>query len=647
MRRPAFTPSGAPTRMAAFAAAAGAASGRSFDDFGALHAWSIESPDAFWSLVWDYFDVVGEPGEVAALPSVLPEARFFPDARLNIVSSLLRVSPGREGAGLPAVVETAESEDGIAVVHRLSLADLTGRVGAVAAALRADGVAPGDRIGLVMPVGVDALVVTLAALSVGAVVSSAAPEFGVPAIVDRFGQLDPVLLVGATSYRWNGREHHRAEHLRELREELPSVRAMYVVGDDEVPGARALSEVEAEYAGAGLDPLDLPFDHPAYVLFSSGTTGKPKCLVHRAGGVLLKHLTEQALHCDVRPGDRVCFYTTTGWMMWNWAISLLASGATLVLHNGAPNYPTVDALFDVASLTQLTHLGVGARLLDSMRADDVDLSADRDLHDLRMVMVTGSPLSAATAQWLVDQLGPRVMPHPISGGTDLVGCFLVGDPSRPVWAGELPGPALGLDVDVADDDGAPMLDDTPGELICRNPFPTVPLGIWGDSDGTRLISTYFERFPGVWTHGDLTSKTEHGGFVIHGRSDATLNVAGVRIGTGEIYGALEQVSEVIDALAFAQSWDGDTRMVLLVVTADGGLTDEVSDRIRTTLRERGSPRHVPAVICAASDLPRTMTGKLAEIAVADMVNGRPVRNRDALANPEVLDAIAALPQLRV
>jgi acetoacetyl-CoA synthetase len=647
MRGPAFTPSGDPTRMAAFAAAAGAASGRSFDDFGALHAWSIESPDAFWSLVWDYFDVVGEPGEVAALPSVLPDARFFPDGRLNIAASLLRTFPERDGVGLPAVIETVESEDGIAVVHRLSLVDLTQRVAAVAAALRADGVEPGDRIGLVMPVGVDALVVTLAALSVGAVVSSAAPEFGVPAILDRFGQLDPVVLVGATAYRWNGREHHRAEHLRELRSALPSVRAMYVVGDDEVPGARALSDVVAEYLGTDLDPVDLPFDHPAYVLFSSGTTGKPKCLIHRAGGVLLKHLVEQALHCDVRPGDRVCFYTTTGWMMWNWAVSLLASGATLVLHNGAPNYPSVDALFDVASLTQLTHLGVGARLLDSMRADDVDLLADRDLEELRMVMVTGSPLSAATAQWLVDELGPRVMPHPISGGTDLVGCFLVGDPSRPVWAGELPGAALGLDVDVVDDEGTPITDDTPGELVCRNAFPTVPLGIWGDEDGTRLRSTYFERLPGIWTHGDLTSKTENGGFVIHGRSDATLNVAGVRIGTGEIYGALEHVPEVIDALAFGQVWEGDTRMVLLVVTADGSLDDETSDRIRRTLRERGSPRHVPAVLVAVPDLPRTMTGKLAEIAVADAVNGRPVRNRDALANPDVLDSIAALPQLLV
>ncbi len=642
MREPIFRPGSEPTRMSAFAAAASEVAGRPLVDYADLHAWSLAEPDAFWSLVWRFLEVVGEPGAVAAESSVLPEAHFFPAARLNIVSSYLRPQSGRDDVGLPAVIETAEDEDGIAVTQRLSLAELTDRVAAVAAGLRADGVNPGDRVGLVMPVGVDALVVTFAALSIGAVVSSAAPEFGVPAIVDRFGQLDPVLLVGATSYRWNGRDHDRTDNLIDLRAALPSLRAMYVVGEGDVPDARRLSDVEAEHAGATLEPISLPFDHPAYVLFSSGTTGKPKCLVHRAGGVLLKHLVEEALHCDVRPGDRVCFYTTTGWMMWNWAISLLASGATLVLHDGAPNYPSVDGLFDVASLVGLTHLGVGARLLDSMRAEGCQLAAGRDLDDLRMVMVTGSPLSASTAEWLVDQLGPHVMPHPISGGTDLVGCFLVGDPSRPVWAGELPGPALGLDVDVVDDDGMSMSDETPGELICRNAFPTVPLGIWGDADGSRFHSTYFERFPGIWTHGDLTSKTDSGGFVIHGRSDATLNVAGVRIGTGEVYGALEHVPEVIDALAFGQSWDGDTRMVLLVVTGDDELDDSLRDRIRRTLRERGSPRHVPAAIYAVPDLPRTMTGKLAEIAVADAVNGRPVRNRDALANPEAIDTIVTL-----
>lgn len=677
MSGPVFTPRDAPTRMADFAAAASKVAGRDLSAYDDLHAWSIAEPDAFWSLVWDYFAVVGTRGEVAAEPAELPQARFFPGATLNIVDTYLREVPERDapddGPALPIVVQTAEAGDGLAIVASLTREELLERVASTAAALRARGVGPGDRIALVLPVGIDALVVTLAGLAVGALVSSAAPEFGVPAIVDRFGQLDPVLLVGTTSYLWAGRRHERRDHLVELVRALPSVRSVLVVpgaddvtspvdpdivdvagiaarcvaGTDRLLQVELLADAERRHRGAPLQAEALPFDHPAYVLFSSGTTGKPKCLVHRAGGVLVKHLVEAGLHGDFGPGDRVCFYTTTGWMMWNWAISILATGATLVLHDGAPTYPSSDALFALADVADLTHLGLGARLLDAMRAEERSLREGRELESLRMVLVTGSPLTEPTARWLVDELGPQVMPQPISGGTDLVGCFLSASPTLPVWPGEITRAALGMDVVVYDDDGRLTTDDTPGELVCRNTFPTVPLGIWGD-DGTRLHETYFARFPGVWTHGDLTSRTDNGGFVIHGRSDATLNVAGVRIGTGEVYAALEHVPEVVDALAFAQAWDGDTRMVLLVVLAPGAaLDDDLRGRIRSTLRERGSPRHVPAVLAAVPDLPRTLTGKLAEIAAADTVNARPVRNRDALANPESLDVIAALEELRV
>ena len=673
MSEPVFVPSGSPTRMAAFAAAASGRAGRDLTAYDDLHAWSVAEPDAFWSLVWDHFGVVGERGEVAAEPAALPDARFFPGASLNIVDTYLRPVPERDAEGLPIVVQTAEVGESLRVVASLTREELLERVSATAAALRARGVTPGDRIALVLPVGIDALVVTLAGLAVGAVVSSAAPEFGVPAIVDRFGQLDPVVLVGTTSYHWAGKRHDRREHLVELVRELPSARAVLVVpgaddltspidpdvvdvagiaarcvaGSDRLLQVDLLADAERRHRGAALKAEALPFDHPAYVLFSSGTTGKPKCLVHRAGGVLVKHLVEAGLHGDFGPGDRVCFYTTTGWMMWNWAVSILATGATLVLHDGAPAYPTSDALFSLADVADLTHLGLGARLLDAMRSDGRALREGRDLARLRMVLVTGSPLTEPTARWLVDELGEAVMPQPISGGTDLVGCFLSASPTLPVWAGEITRPALGMDVVVYDDDGSPTTDGTPGELVCRNTFPTVPLGIWGDDDGSRLHDTYFARFPGVWTHGDLTSRTDNGGFIIHGRSDATLNVAGVRIGTGEIYAALEHVPEVVDALAFAQAWDGDTRMVLLVVLTPGtALDDDLRARIRSTLRERGSPRHVPAVMAQVDELPRTLTGKLAEIAVANTVNGRPVRNRDALANPESLDAIAALGELR-
>lgn len=669
MSEPAWVPDPArPTRMATFAQSAGERVGRDLSSAQALHDWSIVDVDGFWSAVWDLLGIEGERAATAAEPATLPDARFFPGARLNLAENYLKHVPGRDDAGLPIVVQTAEVGDGVSVVASVDRDELVQRVAETAALLRSRGVAPGDRVVLVLPVGIDALVVTLAALAVGATVASASPEFGVPAIVDRFGQLDPVVLVATTSYRWNGKRHDRRDHLVELVRELPSVTTVLVVpGADDptspvdpdvvdlprlaarfVAGSSRLIQVdllpEAQRRHAGAEPqyLRLPFDHPAYVLFSSGTTGKPKCLVHRAGGVLVKHLVEIALHADAGPGDRLMFFTTTGWMMWNWEVSALATGATLVLHDGAPTYPAADALFDVAEIAELTHLGLGARLVDAMRTGGSHLRQARDLSRLRMVLVTGSPLSEASARWLVDELGPAVMPNPISGGTDLVGCFLAGSPMRPFFAGELPGPGLAMDVDVYDDDGAPTTDATPGELVCRNSFPTVPLRIWGDDDGSRLRATYFERFPGVWTHGDLTSKMPTGGFVIHGRSDATLNVAGVRIGTGEIYSALEHVPEVVDALAFAQAWEDDTRMVLLVVTApSASLDDGLRERIRTTLRERGSPRHVPAVIVEVEELPRTLTGKLAEIAVADTVNGRPVRNRDALANPQALDAIAA------
>ena len=641
--------------------------GEELADTRALHAWSIAEPGAFWDAVWDFFGVVGDKGSVPYVKATLPEAVFFPEARLNIAENILREIPERDGAGLPLAVFTGETAAGLAVTHALDRPELVQLVASTAAALRERGVSPGDRIALVLPVGLPAYVVTLAALSVGAVVSSAAPEFGVPAIVDRFGQLDPVLLVATTSYQWNGKRFDRRDHLVELAQSLPSLRTLWIVPGADDPtspvdpdvvdttkvaaliaagsgrGIQVETLAAAQRAHDGAQPRyeRLPLDHPAYVLFSSGTTGKPKCLIHRQGGVLLKHLVEGGLHVDAGPGDRLMFYTTTGWMMWNWAVTVPSTGATLVLHDAAPNFPDVDGLFELASLASLSHLGLGARLLDSMRTAEKDLSANRDLSALRMVMVTGSPLTEATAVWLAEQLGPGVMPNPISGGTDLVGCFLSGDPTLPMWAGELPAPALGMDVDVFDEDGRPMTDDTPGELVCRNTFPTVPLGIWGDESGERLHSTYFERFPGVWTHGDLTSKTPHGGFIIHGRSDATLNVAGVRIGTGEIYSALEHVPGIVDSLAFAQSWDGDTRMILLVVLAPGtDLDDSLRSQIKSTLKQRCSPRHIPALIIKVNELPRTLTGKLAEIAVAEIVAGRPVRNRDALANPGALDAIA-------
>lgn len=633
------------TRMVRFHAAASARVGRPMTFTPQVHDWSVDRPDEFWTLVWEAFGVVGERGARAHVPSELPTSVFFPDARLNFAENLL--APWATSDEI-AVVCTGEGDRAVVVREELTGRELCARVESFAATLRRHGVQPGDRIGLILPVGADALVCTLGALAVGAVVSSVSPEFGAPSIVDRLGQLEPTVLVAAPSYHWNGKDFSCGGNVADVLSALPSVRVVFVTELDDAISAAAPDGTVIETLGAALaDPQAptferLPFDHPAYVLFSSGTTGKPKCLIHRAGGVLLKHLVEVGLHADVQCGDRLMFYTTTSWMMWNWEISCLAVGATLVLHDGAPTYPTAASLFDVARVSSATQLGLGARLLDLMRAENCVLSDHLGDAPLRSVMVTGSPLSVPTALWLAEQVGPDVMINPISGGTDLVGVFVGGDPTRPFRAGEMTGPMLGTAVEVWTDAGVPAADDEPGELVCTAPFPTVPVGIWGDPTGDRLRQTYFDRWPGVWVHGDRASRSPEGGVAIHGRSDATLNVAGVRIGTAEIYAALADHPAVVDSLAFGQEWDGDTRIVLLVVTPPGHALDDADEAsIRSAIRSACSPRHVPAVIVSVPDLPRTQTGKISEIAVREAVHGREVKGLGALANPECLATIVA------
>ena len=631
------------TRMSAFRQAAARACGRPLASSSDLHAWSLADPDAFWRLVWDEFDVLGHPGSTACVPTALPGATFFPDARLNLAQSLLAPWIGSDS---PALVWVGETDDGLALREELTGRELSRRVGSFTAWLRGAGIGTGDRIGLVVPVGPDAVVATLGALAVGAVVSSVSPEFGAPSILDRLGQLAPRVLVVAPSYRWAGRALARADNVAEVIAGLPSLEHVLVCDDGPDDRLRAATGDTcrigsmADVLLADVDPTftPLPFDAPAYVLFSSGTTGKPKCLVHRGGGVLLKHLVELGLHADIRAGDRLLYYTTTSWMMWNWELSCLALGATLVLYDGSPTHPTPTALFDAARLTGATHLGLSARLLDHLRSIDADLAvADTPL---REVLVTGSPLSVPTAHWLAAQLGPAVMINPISGGTDLVGCFVAGDPTRPFHAGEMTGPVLGMAVEVWTDDGEPAGDGEPGELVCTQPFPTVPVGIWGDDTGERLNAAYFDVWPGVWVHGDRAVRSAAGGISILGRSDATLNVGGVRIGTAEIYAALAEHPAVGEALAFGQEWDGDTRIVLLVTPPDGVvLDDDAVASIRAAIRATCSPRHVPAVVVSVPDLPRTQTGKLSEVAVRDAVAGREVKGIGALANPESLDSI--------
>ncbi len=615
----------------------------------ALHRWSIENPGRFWEAVWDDCGVLGTKGGTAFDPGdgSITGARFFPEARLNFAENLL--------AGPPDGEETAVQflrEDGVR--RQLSWEQLRANVAATSAALRESGVGPGDRVAAWMPNVPETLVTMLAATSIGAVFSSTSADFGVAGVVDRFGQIEPTVLLASDGYTYGGKRFDCLGRLQEIRHALPSVRDTVVVGNltDEpdlrgLPGATSFAEYTGRHGDAELAYERLPFDHPGFILYSSGTTGVPKCILHRTGGVLLMHMKEQQLHADVRPGDRVFYFTTCGWMMWNWLTSALASKATIVLFDGNPTYPRPEALFDLADRYDLTLFGTSAKFIDGARKAGLAPVKTHRLTNLRTVMSTGSPLAPEGFEYVYDNVKADVHLASISGGTDLCGCFVGGDPTRPVWAGEIQGPALGMAVDVFDDTGRPLPSGT-GELVCTQPFPSQPLGFWGDADGRRYHAAYYDRFPGVWAHGDFAAWTAHGGVVIYGRSDATLNAAGVRIGTAEIYRQVEQLDEIAEAIAVGQQWDGDTRIVLFVRMAPGAvLTDELQAELRRRLRTNCSPRHVPARIVEVADIPRTRSGKITELAVADVVNGRTVRNAEALANPEALDLFKARPELAV
>lgn len=622
-------------------------------DSDALHAWSITDPAAFWAEVWDWGGVLGEPGPTALEPAGPGEhpitgVRWFPEARLSFAENLL---DGRGVAGsAPAVVFEGEgSTDGAVPARTLTWDELRGEVAAAAAALRDAGVGPGQRVAAWMPNVPETVVVMLATLSLGAVFSSTSPDFGVNGVLDRFAQIEPTVLVAADGYRYGGKAFDCLERLHEITSALPTLRATVVVpflGAEPPPGTVGYDAFVAPHRGAALPTERFAFDQPGFVLYSSGTTGKPKCIVHRAGGLVLKHLTEHRLHADVRPGDRVFYFTTCGWMMWNWLVSGLAAGATLVLYDGNPFHPGPEALFDLVERHRVHLMGVSAKFIDSCRKAGLRPRDTHDLSALRTICSTGSPLGVEGFEWVYDAVADDVHLASISGGTDLCGCFVAGDPTRPVWAGEIQGPGLGMDVDVYDEAGSPVGPGVRGELVCRSPFPSVPLGFLGDDDGARFRGAYFERFPGVWAHGDFASWTEHGGMVIHGRSDATLNAGGVRIGTAELYRVVENLPEVAEAIAVGQEWDDDTRIVLFLRLAEGAaLDDDLAATIRTRVRSDCSPRHVPAKIVAVDDIPRTRSGKLVELAVTDVVNGREVRNREAIANPEALALFADRPEL--
>jgi len=612
-----------------------------------LHRWSVRNIARFWDTCWDQVGVLGDKGEGIFAPGdSMISARFFQDAGLNVAQNLL---DGRGSDG-NSVAILYRREDGYR--QDLTWDQLRSQVAAAAGALRAHGVGAGDRVAAWMPNRPETVVLMVAAASIGAVFSSTSADFGVAGVVDRFGQIDPVLLLAADGYPYGGKPFDRLEQLGEIRDALGSVRQVVLVpnlaSDSDLAsevGAISWDEFLAAGADAGLSYETFPFDHPLFILYSSGTTGPPKCMVHRGAGVMLKLMGEHQLQLEIRPGDRVFYLTTCGWMMWNWLAVALASGASIVLYDGNPFHPSPTRLFDLVDQDGITLLGVSAKLIDAARQTGIRPGQTHRLSSLRTVCSTGSPLSPEGFEWVYQDVKTDLHLASISGGTDLCGCFVGGDPTRPVWSGEIQGATLGMDVQVYDQQGRPVYGPT-GELVCRAPFPTVPLRFWNDPDGSKYRSAYFERFPGVWTHGDYANWTPRGGMVIHGRSDATLNVAGVRIGTAEIYRQAEETPGVVEAICVAQKWEGDTRMVLFVrLEPDRELTADLVADIKDRLRRNCSPRHVPALVLQTADIPRTRSGKITELAVTAVVNGDEVKNTEALANPEALAHFRDRPEL--
>ncbi len=616
------------TQLAAFHRAAAERHGVA-GDYAALHAWSCREPEAFWAMLWDFLGIVGDRGaRVLERGPTMADARFFPDARLSFAENLLA---RRDDA--PAIIACAA--DGSR--RTLTFRELAAEVARVAAGLRELGVTAGDRVVAVLPNGPEAVVAMLAASSIGAIWSLCDRDAGLDAVIDRFGQIEPVVLFAWASPRTAA-----------LVDRLPSVRHVITVsgGDTDAPGpGNDYAGLAAGYSG---EPRfeRTAFDAPAFVLYTSGTTGLPKCIVHGTGGMLVQLLKEHRLHYDLRRDDRFFYQTSTGWNMWYWVVIALAARATIVLRAGSPVRPRADSLFELADAERLTHLGVSPAYLAQIRAAGLKPRLGHPLTELRSVLSTGSPLSAALFDYVYDDVKRDVCLSSISGGTEINACFVTGNPTAAVFRGEIQAPALGMQVEVFDDDGK-AIQLAKGELVCTAPFPSQPVGFWADPERRRYLATYFERFPGVWHHGDFAETTPSGGFVIHGRSDAVLKPGGHRIGTAELYRQLEPIDAIEDSLAVGQSWNDDVRIVLFVKLRDGAALDEALERlIRSTILAGTSPHHVPARIVAVPAIPYTRTGKKAELAARAAVHGEPVANAAALANPESLDHYHSLPALR-
>ena len=598
-------------------------SDKGFESYSALHQWSVKNPGQFWSRAWDDNSVIGSKGSVFYKEGAdFISSQFFPEARLNVAENLLAHGDPDQIA-IVSILETG-------VRSEITWAELRIKVAATAAAMRAAGVVSGDRVVAWVPNVSETIIYALGALSIGAVVSTASPDFAPHAVEDRFGQVEPKIFLAADGYNYNGKYFDCTEKSAEIEKLLPTVLKTVRISQ--------FDQWIAPFIGAETVFERLPFDHPGFVLFSSGTTGKPKCITHSGAGVMLKAQAELLYQFNVTKGNKVFFFTTCGWMMWNWLTMALGRGATVVLFDGAPMAPTPSRLFDIAQEEKLDFFGVSAKFIDSARKEGLIPSSTHDLSSVKTIGSTGSVLSPESFDYVYSSIKADVHLASMSGGTDICGCFLAGVPTQPVYRGELQGPCLGMATDVFNSKGESAAIDEKGELVCTVPFPSKPIGFWADQNHAKYKAAYFEGFPGIWTHGDFASKSETGGFTLFGRSDATLNSKGVRIGTAEIYRVVETFPQVQEAMAVSQDWDDDTRVVLFVVIKAGQeFNESVEKEIKTALRNQASPRHVPDLIVVAPELPRTKSNKLVELAVTDVINGREVRNRDALANPDSLD----------
>ncbi len=613
-----------------------------FSDYHQLHQWSVDNLETFWQAVWDFCGLVADtPAERVLGSRAMPSAEWFPGMKLNFAGNLLRLAE-TDQADQEAVVARCETRE----VLRRSYRELKADVGALEAFLGSQGIVRGDRVAGIVTNGYEALVGMLATTSLGAVWSSASPDFGVGAILDRFGQIEPAALIAVNGYGYGGKVFTRQEDFAEVVSGLPTLKTVVSVAqlpDQPHLGGDLVTPWEDALAGsAGQAPsyTPLPADQPVYILYSSGTTGKPKCIVHGAAGLLVTHAKELILHGDVRDGDRFLYFTTCGWMMWNWQASALLTGATLVTVDGSPGYPDISSLWQAVADEKVTHFGTSARFLAGCRKAGIEPARTMDLGSLRALLSTGSPLLPEDYDWVYQHGAPEVQVGSIAGGTDICACFVGCNPMLPVRRGEIQCRLLGVDAMACDDEGR-ALDTGRGELVCRQPLPSMPVRFWNDPDGSRYHAAYFDTFPGVWAHGDFIRFTEHGGAIIYGRSDATLNPGGVRIGTAEIYRQVETVDAVADSLVVGRQVDGDVEVVLLVVPATGHkVNDELMAQLRRRIREGASPRHVPRHIVGVSDIPYTRSGKKVELAVARLINGSGrADNRDAMANPEALDGI--------